>query len=173
MSKVSAALIGFLFLLSVEVGAQESKVPVAVERIVVSGEDVTIQVDGEPEPLRGRLLSIAGAVVIIDTGSTTRAFGFDRVARVERDGDSIVDGALLGAAVLGGLCWLGCGQGATSPGHHKQLMAANALFGGFFGAMADRKKKGTTTVYRRGRRASLGLTLSPGSIGIAAQFGGR
>lgn len=174
MKTVNVALIASLLLSVTQAHAQSAKVPVALERAVASGEDVTIEVDGERRPLHGRLLSVADDVVAIDTDGTIRSVVFDHVVRVDRRGDSVVDGALIGAVLLGGLCrWTCLETGLRSRANYVGNVVAATVVGGLIGAAIDRKSVGTTTIYRRGRRASVGLMLAPGSVGIAAQFGGR
>jgi uncharacterized protein YcfJ len=92
------------------------------------------------------------------------------IARIERDGDSTVDGALIGSAVFGGLCVLTCRQGASSSGHHKQLVLGNAVMGGFFGWLSDGKREGTTVVYRRERRGNIAVTASPSTVALEVRL---
>ena len=173
MKTLTVALIASLLLFSTQAQAQDTGVPARLERVVASGEDVTLEVDGERVPLRGRLLSVADDVVAIDTDGTRRSVEFGRVARVDRHGDSIVDGALIGAVLLGGMCrWTCLEMKLRSQAHYVGNVVAATVLGGLMGAAIDRKHVGTTTIYRRGRRASVGITLSPGSVGIAARFGG-
>jgi len=175
MNTITIALSASLLLFSSHAAhAQDTNVPAALERVVASGEDVTLEIDGERVPLRGRLLSIAGDVVAIDTGGTIRSVDFSGVTRVDRHGDSVVNGALIGAVLLGGMCrWTCLEMKLRSQAHYVGNVVAATVVGGLMGAAIDRKHVGTTTIYRRGRRASVGLMLAPGSVGIAAQFGGR
>lgn len=173
MNKVTVALIASLLLFGAQAQAQNTKTPAALERVVASGEDVTIEIDGDRQPLRGRLLSVVDDVVAIDTGGMIRTVEFNRVARVDRRGDSVVDGALIGAIVLGGMCrWTCLEMKLRSQAYYVGNVVVATFLGGAMGAAIDRTHVGTTTIYRRGSRASVGLMLSPGSVGIAAQFGG-
>lgn len=173
MNKLTIALIVSLLLSGTQAHAQNTKTPAALERVVASGEDVTIEIDGERTPLRGRLLSVADDVVAFDMGGTIRSVEFGRVARVDRHGDSVVDGALIGAVVLGGMCrWTCLEMKLRSQANYVAGVIGATVMGGMMGAAIDRKHVGTTTIYRRGRRTSVGIMMSPGSVGIAAQFGG-
>ena len=64
----------------------------------------------------------------------------DRALRVERDARlPVVNGAVIGAAVLGGLCALNCGQGLDSTHDLPMVVLANAGWGALFGALIDLK----------------------------------
>ena len=176
MNRITAGLIvSFLsFATQAQAQARDTTTSSALERVVASGEDVVIEVDGERRPIRGRLLSATADLVAVDTGGTIQPVELRRVARVDRRGDSIVDGALIGAAVLGGMCrWSCLEMKLRSQAYYVGNIVAATILGGVIGAAIDHKHVGTTTIYRRGRRASVGVMVTPGAVGVAAQFGGR
>lgn len=68
--------------------------------------------------------------------------------------DALADGAVAGAATLGLLCALVCGQGLDSPGGLSQAVMTNAAVGGAIGAFLDSRMNAHQIVYERPRSAS-------------------
>jgi outer membrane lipoprotein SlyB len=68
--------------------------------------------------------------------------------------DSLTDGAVIGAATLGLLCALVCGQGLDSSGDLSQAVMTNAVVGAAIGAFLDSRMNARQVVYERSRSAS-------------------
>ena len=83
-------------------------------------------------------------------------------------GDSLKNGAIIGAVVVGAWCALVCGQGLDSSGQIPIAVAANAGLGALIGAGIDADHRGRTLLYPRsstvsrvrGAQASLSLRFS-------------
>lgn len=121
----------------------------ALERAARESAVVAVAVDGVAEPIRGILRDVSGAGVTIDSDGVLRHLEMVTVRRIDRKGDSLVNGTLIGAAVLGGWCAVVCGQGSRKPLSYAAVVLGNAAIGAAFGAVIDLGRTGQTTVYRR------------------------
>ncbi len=170
MSRMIAALVVLIVALGTTALAQEPG-QATIGRLVASGAEVSIYLENERDPMRARIVSVGGGLLtLVDAAGRSRTIALGSVVRIERDGDTNMDGALLGAAAAGGLCIWTCRQGARSSAHHKQLVVGNALMFGFFGWLIDGKREGTTVVYRRERRTTVALAVSPAAIGLEVRL---
>lgn len=170
MCRMILALVVAVMALGADALAQEQG-QAAIGRLVASGAEVSIYLDGHSSPMRARIVSIGGGLLtVVDAAGGSHMIALANVARIERDGDANIDGALIGAAAAGGLCIWTCRQGARNSGHHKQLVLGNALMFGFFGWLIDDKRQGTTVVYRRERRTRVTLAVSPAVIGLEVRL---
>jgi hypothetical protein len=68
------------------------------------------------EAIRGRLLSLGPDTIEILVKGRPLQRPFDQVLQVDRHGDPLKNGALIGAAILGVWCAVICGQGLRSGG---------------------------------------------------------
>lgn len=170
VSRIFVATLVWIAALGANAFAQEGG-QAAIDRLIASGSEASIYLEDESAPMRARLVSVDGGLLtLVDSVGRSHTVALASVARIERDGDTRLDGALIGAAVAGGLCVWTCLQGATSSAHHKQLVLMNALTAGFFGWLVDGKREGTTVVYRRERRVRVGLAVSPVAIGLEVRL---
>lgn len=92
----------------------------------------------------------------------------DDVRRVETGGDSLKNGALIGALIGGLWCAIVCGQGLDDTTQLPAAVAVSAAFWAAVGAGIDATIPGRTTIYRRpsaqlrgggGARAALSLSF--------------
>lgn len=142
-----------------------------LERAVDSEAKVEVHADADSSsPVRGRLVSVTDELVLTDSGGLTHSIPLSRVDRVDRLGDSPADGAVIGAAVLGGLCIWTCRQGSESTAHHKRLVVGNLVIGALLGGLFDHSREGRSTIYRRAQRASIGFGRSAASFSIVLEF---
>jgi hypothetical protein len=58
--------------------------------------------DRTGEETKGRLVSLTGSAVVLQMNSTTRTFNLSDIVRIDRQGDSLKNGAIIGA-VFGGV----------------------------------------------------------------------
>jgi hypothetical protein len=88
-------------------------------------------------------------LTILDAGGT-RDFKLADVTKIEAPGDSVRNGAVIGAIVLGAWCALICPQGLD--GYHDSqfgyILAVNTLLGAAVGAGIDGMHVGRTTIYQ-------------------------
>lgn len=105
--------------------------------------------DGGP-PEQGRLVQLARQAVILDIGGERQRFALGDVARIveERD-DSIVNGAVIGALVAGGVCALTCREEADTEAYRRLGIGVIAGFGALVGAGVDLAHPTRTTIYPR------------------------
>src|SRR3954471_14724080 len=75
------------------------------------GEEVIVTQSPSGAELRGRLLELTPESLTILVDGRRMDVPIDRVLRIETMRDSLKNGALIGAAVLGGWCAIVCGQG--------------------------------------------------------------
>lgn len=121
-------------------------------------------VDGRPE-LAGSLVELGRDAVTLDVDGQRHRIPLSDVRRIERDGDSSLNGAAIGALVLGAWCAIVCGQGLGDASELPLAVVANGALGVLIGAGIDRARHGRTTLYPtppRGRgapRAAFGVTL--------------
>ncbi len=99
--------------------------------------------------VRGQILGLSGETLALLTRDNRRVeVPLDRVLRIEIHGDSVKNGAAIGAAIMGGLSLLTCarfgGGGACVGG-----LVVNAVVGGLVGAGIDALNNGRTTIYSK------------------------
>ena len=125
------------------------------------------------EVMRGRLVELSPASLAILTTDNRRVeIPLDRVLRVETGGDSLKNGAAIGALVAGGLVLATC----TSWGGGGECVAATAFdagLGALVGAGIDAMIEGRTPIYSRNPSASKAGGSDKGkaaSIGFRIRF---
>ena len=106
------------------------------------------------EKVSGRLLQSARDEVSLLVNGRERKIPIDEVARVDRSGDPLKNGAIIGAVIAGAWCALVCGQGLDSSGQIPLALAANAGVGALIGAGIDAAHQGRTIVYERSSTAA-------------------
>lgn len=111
------------------------------------------------EVVRGRLVELSPDSLVLLTPDNRRVTTpIDRVLRIEAHGDSLKNGAAIGAGVMAGLAALGCG---LSDGSAFCLRAAvvNTAFGALIGAGIDALNGGRSTLYKK--------EAPPKSVGVS------
>jgi hypothetical protein len=111
------------------------------------GDRILVKQTLSGEELRGRLIELSPETLSLLVHNQRVDLPMDRVLRVDATRDSVLNGALIGAAVLGGLCALNCGQGLNSTDDLSMVVLANAGWGALFGALIDLKIEGRTPIY--------------------------
>ena len=112
-----------------------------------TGEEVIVRQATSGEELRGRFVELSAESLSILVKGRRVDLPLDAVLRVDATHDSLVNGAAIGAAVLGGLCLLNCGQGLRSLDDLPKAALASAGWGALFGALFDAAHKGRTPIY--------------------------
>jgi hypothetical protein len=87
--------------------------------------------------LRARLVALAEHEVEIERNGRREVWRLDDVVKIDKAGDSLANGALIGALVLGGWCALVCGQGLDGNSSIGGVVVANAALGAAVGAGVD------------------------------------
>jgi hypothetical protein len=125
-------------------------------------KDVWVTQSDSGEIVRGRLVELSGSSLAILTPDNRRVeMPIDKVLRIEAHGDSLKNGALIGAAVMGGMTILAC-QGFTGGSQCLVGIAFNTGFGALIGMGIDAANGGRSTLYRRAppaKTAGIGFRL--------------
>jgi hypothetical protein len=128
----------------------------AQELPVRSGETVRVRTISTGEVLRGVVLVNQDGVISLRVNGRHVEVPVDDVRRLDLEvHDSLVNGTLIGAAVLGVMCVLTCGQGLDSSDDVGQVVLVNAVLGGAIGAFVDWRMNTHRVVYVRPAGASL------------------
>lgn len=105
--------------------------------------------------MRGQLLRLGPDTLSLLDEGITRDIRLADVARIESRGDSVKNGALIGAAILGAWCALICRQGLDGyTGQFAYVLAINTALGAAIGAGIDGMHVGRTTIYQTGEPAA-------------------
>jgi hypothetical protein len=98
--------------------------------------------------IHGQLLQLGPDTLSLLDRGTVRDVKLADVARIESRGDSVKNGAIIGAAILGGWCALICPQGLDGYGRQfGYVLAINTALGATIGAGIDAMHVGRTTIY--------------------------
>jgi hypothetical protein len=146
------------------IGAQE--VPSRTPRL--SGMFTVFVLDRSGAETEGSLVSLTDSVLVVRTGAADRTFELDDVVRIYRKGDSLKNGAIIGALfgtatglALAGGCSSGpgCGAGTRTAAVFTSIAVWAAV-----GASLDALIAGRTLIWTRNPAASTGgltVVLSP------------
>jgi len=111
--------------------------------------------------VHGRIVDLSPESLTILTADNRRVdMPLDRVLRIEAHGDSLKNGAAIGAVVLGGIVALACGGSAGTAGQCVTAVALDAGMGALIGAGLDALNGGRSTLYSRPAAAPAGATAS-------------
>lgn len=143
-------------------------VPLSIALLLVSGappafaqdhsKDVWITQADSGEVLRGRMVDLSGESLSLLTADNRRIeVPLDHVLRIEARGDSVKNGALIGAAVMGVLGAVGC-LSVVGDSRCVTPVVFNTIFGGLAGAGIDAANHGRSTLYSRPSAATAGKT---------------
>jgi hypothetical protein len=106
------------------------------------------------EELHGYLLELSPTTLAMLVNGKRVEMPIDGVLRIDRQRDSVKDGAAIGAAIVAGLGLFGCAERHGSRTSCGSGLALNAGAGALIGAGIDALHHGRTTIYRKpaGRR---------------------
>lgn len=100
--------------------------------------------------VRGRLVELSRASLVLLTPDNRRVeMPIDSVLRIEARGDSLKNGAAIGAGVMAGLTLVGCAGLVDGGGYCARAAAINTVFGAVLGAGIDAMNGGRSTLYKR------------------------
>ena len=112
------------------------------------------------EVVRGRIVDLSPESLTILTADNRRVdMPIDHVLRIEARGDSLKNGAAIGAVVLGSLVALYCGE-AGGGAQCIAGVAVDAGIGALIGAGVDALNGGRSTLYARPASAPAGHTAA-------------
>ena len=151
--------IALALLLAAPAAAQETAPPDLQRVFVLSNTGDEIQ---------GHLLQLGTGVATILVNGTRRDFPLESILRIETRGDSIRNGALIGAAigvVAGLLSAQEVGGGAAVP-----FAVASAGVWSLMGAGVDAMIPGRTVIYRRPRTAAVAAGTPGAAMTVRIRF---
>ena len=107
---------------------------------------------------RGQLLRLGPDTLTLLEQGTSRDIPFNEIIRIDARGDSVKNGAIIGAVVLGAWCALVCPQGLDGYSNNQlpYILGVNIALGAAVGAGIDAMHVGRTTIYQQGGPASGG-----------------
>jgi hypothetical protein len=102
----------------------------------------------------GQLLRLGPNTLTLLEDGNQRDIPWAEITRIDAPGDSVKNGAIIGALVLGGwcalVCRLGVGDFGDGGGAYTSLLVINVGFGALIGAGIDAMHVGRTTIYQDG-----------------------
>jgi hypothetical protein len=116
--------------------------------------DVYVRSAGGSE-LRGQLLRLGPDTLTLLEQGSSHDIRLADVTRIEARGDSVKNGAIIGAAILAGWCAIVCPQGLDgySGRDFGYIFAINTALGAAIGAGIDGMHVGRTTIYQTAEMA--------------------
>ena len=112
--------------------------------------------------IQGKILRLSGDTLALLTPDNRRVdLPLDRVLRIQIHGDSLKNGATIGAVVMGGLSVIGCALALGTASQCVTGVALNAALGGLMGAGIDAWSGGRTTIYSKPAAAASGAPPGP------------
>ncbi len=131
--------------------------------LVRPGETVTVtQPDGRD--VRGRIASLSGARIVLETSSGQQAWTEDDIARIrQRRADSLANGALIGLGVGAGIGLAG-GLALRESGEDGLVFAVMAVYGGIgagVGVGFDAIVRSEYVIFERATSPPVSLRFSP------------
>jgi len=111
--------------------------------------------------VRGRLVELSRESLVLLTPDNRRVeMPIGSVLRIEARGDSLKNGAAIGAGVMAGLTLLGCAGLGDAGGYCARAAAINTVFGAVLGVGIDAMNGGRSTLYKKeapAKSASVGF----------------
>jgi hypothetical protein len=113
------------------------------------------------DEVRGQLLRLGPETLTLLEQGTSRDIPLAAVTRIDARGDSVKNGAIIGAVVLGAWCAFICPQGLDGYSNNQlpYILGVNIALGAAVGAGIDAMHVGRTTIYQQGGPASAGGPL--------------
>ncbi len=125
-----------------------------------SSRQVWVTQSGSGEIVSGRIVDLSAESLTLLTADQRRVeVPIDRLLRIETRGDSLKNGAAIGALIAGGLVALGCGQ-AGGGGACVTATVLDAGLGALIGAGVDALNGGRSTLYSRPAGTPAGRTAA-------------
>ena len=105
---------------------------------------------------RGQLLRLGPDTLTLLEHGSSHDIRLTDVTRIEARGDSVKNGAIIGAAILAGWCAIICPQGLDGYSNRDfgYILAVNTALGALVGAGIDGMHVGRTTIYQPAEMAA-------------------
>lgn len=145
--------LGVALALTLSTPAYSQDVPLA------SGSSVRVHTVSTDEVLHGVVVESTNDRLTLRVNEHRVEIPMSDVRRLELEvHDSLMNGTLIGAAVLGAICVLICGQGLDSSDDMGPVVLTNAVLGGAIGAIVDWRMNAHMIIYERPGGASQSRT---------------
>jgi hypothetical protein len=143
-----------VLILAAPASAQEAYKQEAYKQVWVTQSD-------SGEVLRGRMLRLSGETLALLTPDNRRVeVPLDHVLRIDIHGDSLKNGATIGAVVMGVLGGIGC-LAVERANQCVTGIVLNTALGGVIGAGIDAANGGRTTIYTKPAAATPAVMPGP------------
>jgi hypothetical protein len=116
-------------------------------KAATKGEHIVVKQTTTGEELRGRLIELSPDTLSLLVKDRQVDLPLNNVLRIDSTHDSVLNGAAIGAAILGGMCAISCGQGLASLDDLPKAILASAGWGALFGAIVDARREGRHPIY--------------------------
>ena len=123
-----------------------------------AGEEVVVIHAGSGQELRGRLVELSATSLGILVGDHRVEVPIDDVLRIDIRHDSLKNGAIIGASVMGGLVALACADIDDGSGCVTAFVIESGL-GALVGAGIDAMHRGRTPIYVKAGKSTAALQV--------------
>jgi hypothetical protein len=123
-----------------------------------TGEEVIVTQSGSGEELRGRLVELSPTSMSMLVNGERVDVPIENVLRIDARNDSLKNGTIIGAAIMGGLSALACAE-ISNAGGCAMVLATNTGIGALAGAGVDALHKGRTPIYIKAGKSEAGLQV--------------
>ena len=127
----------------------------------ISTADTVFVTTRDAGEIRGRYVRLSADAIVIATEQGERTIPFDDVGWIEKRGDPLWNGALIGAGIFG-FSMMGAAGASCSPSCSSQVpegLAFGAAIGAAIGALIDRLTPGRTLLYGKRAKESHGVSV--------------
>jgi hypothetical protein len=157
MKLMSMCVVLVTLALATPVAAQTANLPAAKTK----GSQTVYVTDTAGRETKGKLVSWIGSEIVLDTGATTKIFKPGEAVRLEGNGDSLKNGALIGAAAGAFFGWLTSSECSCAVPGRVAIAASSAGLYALLGVGVDALIPGRRVLWSAGARQSArgGLTF--------------
>lgn len=153
----NARLVLVLLFLSLPVISRAQQQPAAAP----VGEEIFVTHSGAGEPVRGRVIELSSTSLAMLVDGRRVEVPLENVTRIDVRGDSVKNGAIIGAAVMVGLTGLSCAT-VDDAGYCVTALILNTGIGALVGAGIDALHKGRTPIYIKAGKSNASLQVKLG-----------
>jgi hypothetical protein len=132
-------------------------------------QEVIVSQSASGEEVRGQLLDLSSRSVSMLVNNQAVEIPIERILRIDVRGDSVKNGAIIGALVVGGWCALVCGE-ALEGGAFPIFVVSEAGLGALIGAGIDAGIKGRTPIYIKPKAAAAQLVPAARGVSFRVRF---
>ena len=105
--------------------------------------------DGSTGTLKGQLLNLSPETLTLLQGTDRQDIPLQDIRTIEIPGDSVKNGAIIGASIFGGVAALAFANSGTTPGFYVFAVTLDSLLGAAIGTAFDVMVSGQTVIYDR------------------------